>query len=299
MPLLSILRLQINILFRYAVWPESQRLTFQGDILILMHRFISSLLLSFAFVSLAVAQTQPVATASQDATNSPAAQAVLSLEHWRESRVSTYLNDFAELARYRDANAQLPAPAAGENRVIFFGDSITDGWKLDTYFPNKGYINRGIGGQTTPQMLIRFRQDVIALSPKVVVILAGTNDIAGNTGPMTVEQIEANYASLADLARAHSIRVVFSSVTPVHNYTPRSQNMFLTRPPEKILALNQWLRSYCEQNGLIYLDYFSAMVDSHGMMQQNLAADGLHPSDAAYKIMAPLAEAAVEKALAK
>jgi lysophospholipase L1-like esterase len=264
-----------------------------------MHRFTHCLLLPFAFVSLlAAAQTQPPVTAGKDANSDPAAQAVLSLEHWRESRVATYLNDFGELNRYREANTPLPPAAQAENRVIFYGDSITDAWKLDTYFPDKGYINRGIGGQTTPQMLIRFRQDVIDLSPKVVVILAGTNDIAGNTGPMTVEQIEANYASMAELARAHSIRVVFSSVTPVHNYTPRSQNMFLTRAPEKILALNQWLRSYCEQNNLIYVDYFNAMTDSHGMMQQNLAADGLHPNDAGYKIMAPLAEAAVEKALA-
>jgi lysophospholipase L1-like esterase len=265
-----------------------------------MHRFALGSLLPFAFVSLtALGQTQPPPSAPRDATNDPAAQAVLSLERWRESRVATYLNDFAELNRYREANAQLPPPAQGENRVVFYGDSITDGWKLDSYFPNKGYINRGIGGQTTPQMLIRFRQDVIDLSPKVVVILAGTNDIAGNTGPMTVEQIEANYASMAELAHAHAIRVIFSSVTPVHNYTPRSQTMFLTRAPEKILALNQWLRSYCEQNHLIYLDYFSAMVDSHGMMQQDLAADGLHPNDAGYKIMTPLAQAAVEKALAK
>jgi lysophospholipase L1-like esterase len=262
-----------------------------------MHRFAPCLLLPFAFGSfIATAQTQPP---EQDTTSSPAVQAVLSLEHWRESRVATYLNDFAELNRYREANAQLPPTAQGENRVVFFGDSITDGWKLDTYFPNKRYINRGIGGQTTPQMLLRFRQDVIDLSPKVVVILAGTNDIAGNTGPMTVEQIEANYASMAELARAHSIRVVFSSVTPIYNYTARSQTMFLTRSPEKIAVLNQWLSSYCEQNKLVYLDYYSAMEDSRGMLQQALAVDGLHPNEAGYKIMAPLAEAAIEKALAQ
>ncbi len=146
-------------------------------------------------------------------------------------------------------------------------------------------------------MLIRFRQDVIDLSPKVVVILAGTNDIAGNTGPMTIEQIEANYASLAELAREHSIRVVFSSVTPIHNYFPQRQAMFLQRSPEKIQALNQWLRNYCEQNKLVYLDYYSAMADSRGMMKENLADDGLHPNDAGYRVMAPLAEAAIAKAL--
>jgi lysophospholipase L1-like esterase len=265
-----------------------------------MHRFASIFLLSLVCMSLsAAAHAQSTTPAVQDVAASPTAQAALSLERWRESRVSTFLNDFGELGRYQEANAHLQPPSPGENRVVFFGDSITDAWKLDTYFPNKGYVNRGIGGQTTPQMLVRFRADVIDLSPRIVVILAGTNDIAGNTGPMTVEQIEANYASLAELARAHSIRVVFSSVTPIHNYTPRSQNMFLTRSSEKIHALNQWLRNYCEQNGLIYLDYYSAMTDSHGLMQQNLADDGLHPNDAGYKIMAPLAEAAIAKALAK
>lgn len=248
---------------------------------------------------LSAAHAQTAASAVPDVADSPAAQSALGLEHWRESRVSTFLNDFGELDRYHDANAKLKPPAQDESRVIFFGDSITDAWKLDAYFPGKEYINRGISGQTTPQMLVRFRQDVIDLAPKVVVILAGTNDIAGNTGPMTVEQIEANYASLAELARAHAIRVVFSSVTPIYNYTQRSQNMFLTRSPEKIMELNRWLRSYCEQNGHTYLDYYSAMVDRQGMMQQNLADDGLHPNDAGYRVMAPLAETAIEKALAK
>src|SRR6202049_283457 len=139
------------------------------------------------------------------------------LDQYRASRIAVFTDDFGQLARYRDANSSLKAPAAGENRVVFFGDSITDIWKLEDYFPGKPYINRGIGGQTTPQMLVRFRQDVIDLHPSVVVILAGTNDIAGNTGPMTLENIEANYSSLAELARAHNIRVVFSSVLPVHN----------------------------------------------------------------------------------
>ncbi len=261
-----------------------------------MHKLACSLVLSsIGIAASGIAQTQPAPSAKDD----PAAQAVLSLEHWRESRIPTFMNDFGELNRYREANAQLKIPSPGENRVIFFGDSITDAWKLDTYFPGEGYINRGIGGQTTPQMLIRFRQDVIDLSPKVVVILAGTNDIAGNTGPMTVEEIEANYASLAELAREHSIRLVFSSVTPVHNYIKQRQAFFLQRPQDEILQLNQWLRNYCEQNKLVYLDYFSAMVDSHGMMKENLADDGLHPNDAGYRVMAPLAESAIKKALAQ
>ena len=207
------------------------------------------------------------------------------------------MNDFGELSRYRDANAALAPPLAGENRVVFFGDSITDMWKLPDYFPNKPYINRGIGGQTTPQMLIRFREDVIDLKPKVVVILAGTNDIAGNTGPMTLDQIEANYASLAELASAHQIKLVYSSVLPVHNYTPQSQEMYEQRSPAKILELNRWLKNYCADHGCLYLDYFSAMVDDKGLLKRDLAEDGLHPNAAGYKIMAPLAEAAIQQAL--
>jgi lysophospholipase L1-like esterase len=182
---------------------------------------------------------------------------------------------------------------------VFFGDSITDLWKLDEYFPGKPYINRGIGGQTTSQMLVRFRQDVIDLQPKVVVILAGTNDIAGNTGPMRLEDIEANYASFAELARAHDIRVVLSSVLPVHNYTPSSQDFFAQRSPEKILKLNRWLKDYSAANGVVYLDYFGAVVDDKGLLKRDLADDGLHPNVEGYKLMAPLAQAAIEKALAQ
>jgi lysophospholipase L1-like esterase len=209
------------------------------------------------------------------------------------------MNDFGELSRYRDANAAFKPPTAGENRVVFFGDSITDMWKLAEYFPGKPYINRGISGQTTPQMLVRFREDVIDLQPKAVVILAGTNDIAGNTGPMSLDEIEANYASLAELAAAHQIRVVFSSVLPVHNYTPQSEELFSQRSPAKILALNRWLKDYCASNGCVYLDYFSAMVSEKGWLKKDLAEDGLHPNQAGYRIMAPLAESAIAQALSR
>ena len=208
------------------------------------------------------------------------------------------MDDFGQLARYRDANSSLKPPAAGESRVVFFGDSITDVWKLEEYFPGKPYINRGIGGQTTPQMLVRFRQDVIDLQPQVVVILAGTNDIAGNTGPMSLADIEGNYASMAEFARLHDIRVVFSSILPVHNYTPKSQEFFAQRSPEKILQLNRWLKNYSVANAMVYLEYFSRMVDDKGLLKRDLAEDGLHPNQAGYKIMAPLAAAAIEKALA-
>jgi lysophospholipase L1-like esterase len=220
------------------------------------------------------------------------------LDQYRARRIAVYTDDFGQLARYHDANAALKPPAPGENRVVFFGDSITDIWHLDEYFPGKPYVNRGIGGQTTPQMLVRFRQDVINLQPKVVVILAGTNDIAGNSGPMRLEDIEADYASLAELARANHVRVVFSSVLPVHNYTPRSLDFFAQRSPEKILELNRWLKNYvAEHADCIYLDYFSAMVDEKGLMKKDIADDGLHPNAAGFKIMAPLAETAIEKAL--
>jgi lysophospholipase L1-like esterase len=218
------------------------------------------------------------------------------LDQYRASRIAVFTDDYGQLARYRDANAKLGAPAMGQNRVVFFGDSITDIWKLKNYFPGKPYVNRGIGGQTTPQMLVRFRQDVIDLHPKVVVILAGTNDIAGNTGPMRTEDIEANLASFAELARAHGIRVVYSSVLPVHNYTERSKDFFAQRPMPRILELNQWLKDFCEKNNIVYLDYFSAVVDDKGLLKKDLADDGLHPIDAGYKIMAPLAEAAIAKA---
>lgn len=223
------------------------------------------------------------------------AKAKQQLEDYRQSKMSTWMNDFAELSRYHDANAALASTELAPGRVVFMGDSITDGWPLAEYFPGKPYVNRGISGQTTPQMLIRFRPDVIDLKPKVVVILAGTNDIAGNTGPMTVEQVEANYASMADLAKAHEIRVVFSSVIPVNNYTPQAEPFFLTRSPQKILALNEWLKAYCAANGHVYLDYFSAMVDEKGMLKRDLAEDGLHPNKAGYKTMAPLVETAIEK----
>lgn len=251
-------------------------------------------LLTAAFLSLVCVAQQTAASPFIPSTGFPG------LDQYRASRIAVFADDFGELARYRDANTALKPATASENRVVFFGDSITDIWHLDESFPGKPYINRGISGQTTPQMLVRFRQDVINLQPKVVIILAGTNDIAGNTGPMRLEDIEADYASLADLARANQIKVIYSSVLPVHNYTEKSKDFFAQRSPEKILELNKWLKNYCSaaSNGCTYLDYFSAMVDDKGLMKKDLADDGLHPNAAGYKIMAPMAEAAIEKALA-
>ena len=221
------------------------------------------------------------------------------IDEYRASRIAIYTDDFGQLARYRHENATLALPTANENRVIFLGDSITDYWKLADYFPGKPYavINRGIDGQSTPEMLVRFRQDVIDLRPNVLVVLAGTNDVAGVTGRTRDEEIEANYASMAELARMHGIPVVFASLLPVNNYSEDAKESFALRPRERILALNRWLKDYCATNGLVYLDYFSAVLDDKGMLRRELSEDGLHPNAAGYKIMAPLADKAIARAL--
>jgi lysophospholipase L1-like esterase len=221
------------------------------------------------------------------------------LDQYRASRIAIYTDDFGELKRYRDADAAVAPPAAGENRVVFLGDSITDYWKLADYFAGKPYINRGIDGQTTPQMLVRFRPDVINLHPAVLIVLAGTNDVAGVTGATRNQDIEANYASIAELGRLHHIRVVFASLLPANNYTEDAKESFALRPRERILALNTWLRDYCAKNRLVYLDYFSAMVDGKGMLRRELSDEGLHPNASGYKLMAPLAEKAIAQALAR
>ena len=213
------------------------------------------------------------------------------------------VRDWANLARYREHNRSVPQPAAGENRVVFMGDSITDAWpqpRYGTFFTGKPYVGRGISGQTTPQMLVRFRPDVINLRPKVVVILAGTNDIAGNTGFLTNEEIQGNLASMAELAKANGIRVVLSSILPVSAYhqaplAPMAQTSL--RPMSRIRAINDWMKKYAAENGHVYLDYFSAMVDNTGHLRTELSEDDLHPNAKGYAIMGPLAEAAIQKAL--
>jgi lysophospholipase L1-like esterase len=206
--------------------------------------------------------------------------------------------DFGWLGKFKEADLALTPPAAGENRVVFMGDSITEGWHFTGplgSFPGKPYINRGISGQTTPQMLVRFRQDVIALKPKVVVILAGTNDIAGNTGPMTLEQTEGNLASMADLATANHIRVVLCSVTPAFDF---SWSPGLA-PAPRILALNAWIKAYAAQKGYVYVDFHTAMKDQRDGLPETLSKDGVHPLPSGYAVMTPLVEAGVEKALAQ
>lgn len=258
---------------------------------------VSSALLSAAT---AAAQTPaPTPTPSPDCSQLPAVQRRLEQAEGR-------LRDWPNLRRYREANSKTPAPAKGEARVVFMGDSITDSWddpKYGGFFPGKPYVNRGISGQTTPQMLLRFRADVLALKPRAVVILAGTNDISGNTGPMTLEAIEDNLATMAELARAHGVRVVLASVLPISDYDRRGNGTPIIRtqdrPPEKIRELNDWLKRYAAANGHTYLDYYSATVDDKGFLKDELADDGLHPNAKGYAVMAPLAEAAIAAALKK
>jgi len=221
----------------------------------------------------------------------------------RLTQAENRLKDWPQLVRYHDANAKLTPAAKSDARVVFMGDSITDSWQNPRYggfFPGKPYVDRGISGQTTPQMLIRFRPDVLALHPKVVVVLAGTNDIAGNTGPMTLETIQDNLTSMAELARANSIKVVFASILPISDYDLRDGKPIIRttgRPPEKIKALNEWMKAYAANNKLTYLDYYSAMIDDKGFLRDELSEDGLHPNEKGYAIMAPLAEAAIARAV--
>ena len=205
------------------------------------------------------------------------------------------LADWANLARYREDNARLGAPAPGEARVVFLGDSITDGWGRGAveFFPGKPYVNRGISGQTTPQMLVRFQADVIALKPRAVVILAGTNDIAGNTGPATPQMIEDNFSAMAAIARQNGIKVVLASILPAANYPWRPG----VQSVDKIRELNAWLKDYCKREQLTYLDYYSATADAAGGMRGGLSSDGVHPNSVGYAAMAPLAQKAIEQAL--
>jgi len=262
-------------------------------------------------VATASAQTPPAATPAQPAVPQSAQPALPSCQELAAAlqavvRNDARLRDWADLGRYRESNRSVGAPAPGEARVVFMGDSITDSWqqpRFGGFFPGKPYVDRGISGQTTPQMLLRFRPDVVALAPKAVVILAGTNDIAGNTGPMTDEQIEGNLASMAELARANGIRVVLSSILPVSqsHVRPGDVNPPQTtrRPMARIKALNAWMKDYAAANGHVYLDYFTATTEAEGLLRVELSEDDLHPNAAGYAIMAPLAEAAIQAALRK
>ncbi len=238
----------------------------------------------------------------QTPTASPTpAPGTFEAEKLRADRLQSRYNDYANYKRYAETNTKTPAPIGDENRVVFIGDSITDFWKLNEFFPNRPFHNRGISGQTTTQMLLRFRPDVVNLKPKIAVILAGTNDIAGITGAISLENITGNLASMVEIARANQIKVVLASVLPIsdHNKNKAGEAIVrsVQRPPAQILALNQWLKNYVRENDLIYLDYYSAMVDDKGFLKADLADDGLHPNRKGYEIMKPLAEQAINQAL--
>lgn len=222
------------------------------------------------------------------------------------------LQDWNQLGRYHAANENLKKQPVEPNRVVFMGDSITDLWKLEQSFPSKPYVNRGIGGQTTPQMLVRMYPDVIDLKPVAVLILAGTNDIARNTGPETATMVEENLMAMTDLAQKHGIKVILCTLTPISDYAdapPNADNpppqgapapkqiQSVRRPPAQILELNAWIKKYAASVGAVYADYFSAVVDGNGMFKDGLSGDGLHPNKQGYALMAPVAQAAIEKAL--
>ena len=215
------------------------------------------------------------------------------------TRTETQLRqpDRDNLRRYADANAKLSPPAASP-RVLFYGDSITDGWKLNEYFPDRDYVNRGISGQITGEMLGRMYADVIANKPAAMIILAGTNDLARN---VSVETIKNNIMMISDLADTHKIKVILSSILPVSDHhmdkNPRYE-MTKIRPPAKIREINAWMAGYAKEKGFTYCNYYDALVDSSGQLKAELAPDGLHPNAEGYKLMAPLAQSAVERALA-
>jgi lysophospholipase L1-like esterase len=212
-----------------------------------------------------------------------------------EQTLQAQNNDWADLNRYKEDNLKIGLPAPDENRVVFMGNSITEGWiqLSPEFFIDKPYINRGISGQTTPQMLVRFRPDVVNLKPKVVVILAGTNDIAGNTGPSTLEMIEDNIASMVEIAKANNIKVVLCSVLPAYDYPWKTGLV----PAQKIIDLNKWIKEYAIKSKIIYVDYFTPMADERNGLKKEYSEDGVHPNLTGYKVMEPLVEMAIEEAL--
>jgi acyl-CoA thioesterase I len=239
-------------------------------------------------------------------TNSPPGQQAIQSKRVEEMvtelaqqvrQMESQLGDWADLQRYRSENARLGPVPEGEQRVVFYGDSITDFWgrRTGTFFPGKRYINRGISGQTTPQLLVRFQQDVVHLNPAVVLVLAGTNDIAGNTGQSTPEMIEDDFASMAAIASQNGIRMVFASILPASHYFWSPE----VHPVNEIRAVNRWLKEFCTKNNLVYLDYYDSMADSQGGMRKGLSSDGVHPTAEGYAVMTPLAERAIAEALSR
>lgn len=254
-----------------------------------MTKGISGLLLA-ALVALAAAI--PARCQLVEQYNPPKANCCL---QFAAQGLADQLQDWNQIGRYHADDERLKALPPEPHRVVFMGDSITDGWKLDQYFPGKPYVNRGISGQTTPQMLVRMYPDVIDLKPAALMILAGTNDIARNTGPETHDMIEENFQAMTELAQAHGIKVILCLLTPISDYTEHKQTEH--RPPADILKLNDWLKDYAARAHATVADYFGATVDDRGMLKAGYSNDGLHPNDKGYALMAPVAETAIESAL--
>lgn len=252
--------------------------------------------LLWTFVTLSLLQFFPICTSLRaqlvQEFNPPTAGCCLT---GAAEKLAGQLQDWNQLGRYHQDDQRLEAQPRVPGRVVFLGDSITDGWNLDKFFPGKPYVNRGISGQTTPQMLVRMYPDVIDLQPDVVILLAGTNDVAGNTGPETARMIEENYQAITELAEAHHIKVVLCSLTPVSDYTGHPQTT--RRPPAQILELNSWIKTYAARANATFADYYSALVDGKGMLKDGYSNDGLHPNDRGYALLAPVATAAIENAL--
>lgn len=278
-----------------------------------MRHRILTLVLAGMLVSLP-AQGQLV-----DQFNPPRAGSVLVMT---ARSLADQLQDWNQLGRYHADNQELRKQPADPNRVVFMGDSITDFWRLAEYFPGKPYVDRGISGQTTPQMLVRMFPDVINLKPAAMVVLAGINDIAQNTGPQTEEMVEQNIQAMTELAQQHGIKVILCSVLPVSDYPFLNQQqgrgtppptaggpgrggrgammrtkMTESHPPADILKLNTWMKDYAAKANAVYVDYFGALVDEKGWFKEACSSDGLHPNADGYKVMAPLVEAGIRKAL--
>jgi len=258
---------------------------------------LATLLVAGSPFALAAQKSQSVTAIAKaaDQLKSPASQAVCNPAKFKQMKAQ--LADWADFARYRKANAELPPPDPQHPRVVFMGDSITDIWGrvkgTGKFFPGKPYINRGISGQTTEQMLLRFRQDVIDLHPAVVLILAGTNDVAGNTGPETDRMIQNDFRSMAQLARANHIKVVIASIPPAADFWWRPS----VDPIHRIRVMNAWLRQFCKRHGYVYVDYYDAMAQPDGAMKTGLTFDGVHPNAKGFAVMAPLAEQGIAEAL--
>ena len=269
---------------------------------------MSRSLLLISFIGLLLVAV-PAKAQLVDEFNSPKSNCCLA---GMAKSLTDQLQDWNQLGRYHAANENLKKQPAEPHRVVFMGDSITDMWKLDQSFPSQPYVNRGISGQTTAQMLVRMYPDVIDLKPAAVVILAGTNDIARNTGPETATMVEENLMAMTELAQKHGIKVILCSLTPISDYAeapPNADNppppgapgpklvQSVRRPPAQILELNAWIKKYAAGVGAVYADYFSAVVDGNGMLKDGLSGDGLHPNKQGYALMAPVAQAAIENAL--